>query len=276
VGSSALGASREDSSVKYGGSDTMTTDLIIAGVFFILGLIPTYYFYVKSIRIKEPVYSIRSSNIISDDTSDFPDLVVSYRGQQVRNFTFSTVLFFNRGALTIDRPDIASRNPLRIVPRDCNILEASVFIYNNPSNGITLTSDETRGGFTIDFEYLNQNDGAILTILHDGVSSENLVVVGDMKEVRSLRRVAPASLEVASPPNYRRIVVWTALIFLAAAAVIALSLAFENYEWLRANPMLVVIAVTILVSTFVPEIIRIIILGSRRTLIPKGLEMFGE
>jgi hypothetical protein len=274
MGSSDFGASREDSIVKYGGSDTMTTDIIIAAVFFIVGLIPAYYFYVKSIRIKEPVYSIRSGNLISDDTSDFPDLVVSYRGQQVKNFTFSTVLFFNRGALTIDRTDIASLNPLRIVPKDCNILDASVFIYNNPSNGITLTADEERGGFRIDFEYLNQGDGAILTILHDGVSSENLYVIGDMKEARSIRRVAPGWMRVIAPPSTVNLVVGAATVFLAVTSAVGLLLPLSEQArgWFWGG----VLYFSALAGLSLLSGIVYLVSRARSVVVPKGLEIFDE
>ena len=93
----------------------MNPDLAIAIVFFVIGLIPAYYFYRKSIRIKEPVYSIKSVNVISDYASKYENLTVSYKGEKVENFTVSKVLLCNRGAETIDRQDIASscpRNPL--------------------------------------------------------------------------------------------------------------------------------------------------------------------
>jgi hypothetical protein len=249
----------------------MTTDILIAALFFILGLIPAYYFYKKSIRIKEPVYSIRSSNIISET---FTDLVVSYRGREIERFTFSTILFFNRGAMAIDGNDISSRRPLRIVPKDCNILEATVLIYNNPSNGITLNADEEQGGYRIDFEYLNQDDGAILVILHDGISSENLDVVGDMKEVRSLRRIPPGWLKAASPPDPVNNVVSIVIVFLGVMSALALLLPISETvrDWFRVG----LVYFSCLAIAPVVGLVVSLVRRSRRVVIPKGLESFDQ
>jgi hypothetical protein len=247
----------------------MTTDIIIASVFFILGLIPAYYFYKKSVRIKEPVYSIRSSNIISQT---FTDLVVSYRGKEIRKFTFSAILFFNRGAMAIDGNDVSSRNPLRIVPKDCNILEATVFIYNNPSNGVTLNADEERGGFRIDFEYLNQNDGVIFTVLHDGVSSENLYIVGDMREAVRLRRISPGWMRVAVPPNPVNIVVGVVMVLLGVMSALGLLLPISETAkgWFWGGVFYFgVLAVMSVIGFIMYWVSR-----SRSVVIPKGLEMF--
>jgi hypothetical protein len=82
----------------------MTTEIILAYLGLALGgigLVASYYFYRKSIRIKEPVYSIRSINVISGYSSVFENLEVSYKGEKVESFTVSRVLFFNRGAKSL-------------------------------------------------------------------------------------------------------------------------------------------------------------------------------
>ena len=80
---------------------------------------------IRSIRKKEPVYSIKSNNVISCYSSTYKNLTVSYKGEKVENFTVSKVLFFNRGAVTLNRDDIATLNQLRIIAHGCNILDTT-------------------------------------------------------------------------------------------------------------------------------------------------------
>jgi hypothetical protein len=181
--------------------DIMNTDLLIAIVFFIIGLIPAYYFYKKGIRIKEPVYSIKSVNVISDYASTYENLTVSYKDEKVENFTVSKVLFFNRGAEPIHREDIATLNHLKIVAKSGNILDTMVVHVNNLSSDFKLDFDRANGCILLDFEYLNQHQGAVIEVVHTGLSSQDIDVIGDLKGVKSLKKLSQSSLTNFPPLN---------------------------------------------------------------------------
>src|SRR5688500_3410655 len=87
----------------------------------VLSLIYAYYHYRKGLKIKEPVYSIKSNNLISGSTSTLENLNISYKDYKVENLTVSKILFYNRGAETINRQDIETINPLKISSETCNI-----------------------------------------------------------------------------------------------------------------------------------------------------------
>jgi hypothetical protein len=135
------------------------------------------------------VYSIKSYNVISDYSSIYENLTVSYKDEKVENFTVSKVLFHNRGAVTLNRDDINTRNRLRIEVKSGNILDATVLQENNPSSDFKVSLDRVNKMVMIDFDYLNQYQGAVIEVIYTGLSSNGLDVVGDMKEVKGLRRL---------------------------------------------------------------------------------------
>lgn len=255
----------------------MNTDLIIAIIFFIIGLIPTYYFYKKSIRIKEPIYSIKSVNVISDYASTYPNLTVSYIGEKVKSFTVSKVLFFNRGAIALDRDDLAPLNPLRIEVSSGKILDATVLQVNNPSSDFTVDLNRAFQLFMIDFDYLNQHQGAVIEVIHTGLSSRDIDVVGDMKDVKKLGRLSPLSMRIAPQSNLKRAIGNIALLLLSLLTLTTLIV--TAYEFFRSG---INGFISYLFPTTLLLIALLLILAMSysilfpRTVIPKGLEKFHE
>jgi len=152
-------------------------------------------------------------------------------------------------------------------------LSTTVLQINNFSTDFKVSLDRANDWIIIDFEYLNQHQGAVIEVIHTGLSSEDLQVVGDMKEVKSLIRL---------PPRTMRIV--TALSLMRATAVIALGL----LTMISALTMLTIVSdesapgwATILVGVIIG-----ILLGSATgylagrfrptSNIPAGLEKFDE
>ena len=156
----------------------------IAFVTFAVGLAVSYYFYKKSIRVREPVYSIKNNRLVSSDEIIFPNLKMSYKNKKIENFSVGKILFFNRGAETITKDDIDTVNHLKIVVKnDAKILDASILQMNNPSSQFTLEIEEHE--VLINFEYINKNQGAAIQLLHTG-NLDDIEIVGDIKHVNKI------------------------------------------------------------------------------------------
>jgi|LakMenE18May11ns_1017448.scaffolds.fasta_scaffold9412545_2 uncharacterized alkaline shock family protein YloU len=85
---------------------SLDTLLGITGVILgALGLAAAYVFYRKSIRAKEPMYAMRSENLIRDNISTMTGLKILYNNINIDNLTRTNVAFWNRGAETIDSRD---------------------------------------------------------------------------------------------------------------------------------------------------------------------------
>lgn len=263
----------------------MNADIVIALVFFIIGLIPTYYFYKKSIRIKEPVYCIKSNNLISGSASTLQNLNISYKDHKVENLTVSKILFYNRGAETIKAEDLETINHLGISSQVCDILDGSILQVNNLSNNLRVHYHKDSKSVFINFDYLDQNQGAVIQVVHTGLSSNDINLLGDIKGVQKLEQVLPEKLEKKVPLPVRAkailgvyvLVAIIGLYFIIFQRDFTMSL-FRSYPW----PIgVIALAVSALGGTL-PVFIFLIIVGYIRslfvpiTMLPKGLEQFDE
>lgn len=127
----------------------MNNDWVIAIVLFVIGLIPRYYFYKRGIRMKEPVYSIKSNNLISGSAATPENLNISYKKRKVENLTIPKILFYNRGAETITWQDFETINHLSISSETCKILDGSVLQSNNISNNISVRYNRSSKMFSL-------------------------------------------------------------------------------------------------------------------------------
>ena len=167
----------------------MNNEIIVGAVFFVLGLIPAYLFYLKSIRIKEPVYFIKNERIIYSYQSTVPNLKITYKKKTIEDLSISTVLFYNRGAETITQQDIDTVNHLRIVANnDVKILDVTIEKYNNPASNFNVILNNNQA--IINFDYINKNQGVVIFVTHTGKSNEDIKLVGDIKGVDKLSNVS--------------------------------------------------------------------------------------
>lgn len=83
--------------------------------------------------------------------------------------------------------DLQTANPLRIEGLNgSRILDAKVLARNNSSSQIDVLLEEN-GCAYINFDYLDENQGAVIQIVHTGKSSRDIEIVGDIKGVKELR-----------------------------------------------------------------------------------------
>lgn len=173
----------------------MQTDylgLSVGIIGILIGIIASYYFYRKSLKIKEPCWSVRSSNLIQDYSTKVEQLKILYKDEPVENLTISRVLFWNNGSDTIDGSDIKTANPLKIVgAENVNILDSTIIASNNASSQIKAILNKAENSIPIEFDYLDDKQGAVIQIIHTGKTSEDIKVIGDIKGVKKLQHKFP-------------------------------------------------------------------------------------
>jgi hypothetical protein len=242
------------------------------GVLGLILAIVGIYLTIKSNKKKEPVYSIKSNNLISDYASKYKNLNVSYNRKKVENITISKILFYNRGAETITQDDIyLIKNRPRIVPKEgVKILDASILQTNNPSSEIHVPETPLRDNneVLIWFKYLDQNQGAIYQVIHTGLSSEALDVRGDIIGVQKLVKVPPDKFK--PPPNLRTSLFAILLRLLFMIPTIGFILIFG--EPLNLRLLLIFTMILFVVFDFIPLVFRVM----KGSSVPKGLEKFNE
>lgn len=170
----------------------MQTDIIgvaLGIASLIIGTVVSFYFYRKSLRLKDPCWSIRSNNLIRGYSSKLSGLKIEYNEQNVENLTISKIIFWNDGAETIKRDDITTANPLRIIGTEqVELLEVRPLSSSSTSNCLKCELTEDKKSAPIEFEYLDQGQGAVIQVVHTGTTSKNINIIGDIKGVKKLRK----------------------------------------------------------------------------------------
>ena len=125
---------------------------------------------------------------------------------------------------------------------------------------------EDRTNLNITFEYLDQNNGAVVQIFHTGLSEEDLEFVGRLKGCNIKKENSPLSNHAS--------MIGFALggIFEISALILLFSFANTTY---MSRTLFAIIAIAILLTTY------LILTGIKRFLkvhdsLPEGLRMFDE
>jgi len=164
----------------------MSLEGIIGTSLGVLGLITGYIFYRRSLRTKEPSFALRTNNLIRNHISAIDGLEVFYKNQKVNNLSVTKMMFWNNGAETIERQHITRTNPLVIFSEEeIQLLDAKVLISNNKASEFSCTLQDKNHAL-IDFEYLDKGQGAIIQIIHTGISNKNIKIAGQIKGVRAM------------------------------------------------------------------------------------------
>lgn len=155
---------------------------ILSFLLALLSVILAVIFFIKSRRLKQPRFAIRSFNLVRDFTSRFEALEMLYAGQSIQNLTVSKIAFWNNGAETIDGQDIASADPLVAKLKEgYRILEASVLSVKNEANQFAIAVSDGASRVFLQFDYLDKDEGAVIQILHTGKSSGDIWLGGTIK-----------------------------------------------------------------------------------------------
>lgn len=141
----------------------------------LIGVILAFIFYIKS----KPISKISSfhsyTNLIGTNQSKLPKQVsISYNNKYVKSVSSSEFIIWNSGNTVINKRALATKDPLRIeINPDIKLLRYQIIIENNPTNNISLKTDEDYpNSILIDFDFLEKNEGARIEILHTGTKKD--------------------------------------------------------------------------------------------------------
>lgn len=159
----------------------------------VAGVLASVYLYVRGKRTKEPFWAIRSHLLVEGYSTRFGGLDVTFGGKSIENLSVARVLIWNNGNQTIDRTDLQTADRIHIaLASPAKLLDVRVLATNSPSEFSCIASSDTTA--TIDFEYLDRGQGAVVQLIHTGLSSKDVTVRGSAKGSR--------------PPKQRRVTVY--------------------------------------------------------------------
>lgn len=142
---------------------------LIGLIGIIISVIVSFYFYRKAQVKAMPSYQTRTTQIIdTEENIDVDNVEVMYKGQKVNILAKTHLIFWNDGNQTLDGCNIVKSERLRIVygSDSGQILLANVIKSTRDVNKLHVKVTDDSSSVTIDFDFLDPGDGALIEILH--------------------------------------------------------------------------------------------------------------
>ena len=137
----------------------------------ITGTIFGIWGFAISRRRKEISYAVESFVLVKKNKSTIPKMKLLFDNRQVESLTATNITLWNSGNDAIQRGDIVKDKPLILsAPDTVEILDVQVMKQNEESNLFSV--EMVDGTPTIDFDYMNKKEGAVLQVYHTGPADE--------------------------------------------------------------------------------------------------------
>jgi hypothetical protein len=161
---------------------------VVSTAFGLIGIILAIIFYIKSKKIRQPIYRTRSINLVKENTSKIKSVSILYNENRINNLSVAKIAIWNAGKETINSTDVAKKDKFRIEIDDgYEILDYELLYQKNPINDFKLTkiSDKI---LEIDFDYFDKDEGIIIQIYHTATTEDSLNVKGTLKGGKNIIR----------------------------------------------------------------------------------------
>lgn len=147
--------------------------------------------YLKSRRDKRPYFNVRTFKLITDNVKKIEAIEIQFNGKRVQNLSLTHFALWNRGKDTINRQDVAPKDPLKIlVVPPAELLAAEIMYTSNATNNFLISSNLTGGEISIDFDYFDNNEGLTIHIYHTGTNNDDIKLTGTIKGVIKITKVS--------------------------------------------------------------------------------------
>lgn len=162
---------------------------IISLLLAIIGILFSVYFYFKSKKNKVPTYAVRTINLVRDKVQKINTVEILYSGEKVDNLSISKVALWNDGRDTINKADVALNNPIKVrINGNYKFLDTKILYQKNDANDFSVQISNDKSSVDISFDYFDFEEGIVLELFHTGNTSEDLLIDGKVKSVKSISR----------------------------------------------------------------------------------------
>lgn len=154
----------------------------------IAGIITGFLLWLKPRRPRRLAYLVKTTRI-TEKQERIPKFKIMYENKNIEAFSLSRIALFNDGNEVIDSSIMSKKDPLRIIISESfQILDMNLFYIKNEANDFSLVRNEKGNVTEISFDYMNEGDGCIVEIFHDGATLDDISVVGSFKGIKGINR----------------------------------------------------------------------------------------
>jgi hypothetical protein len=156
--------------------------VVAAAIAVLFGLL-SLYLYLRPRPQKVPLFSTRTTSVVTEVPGSYPKLKVLYDNREVGSLTITKLAFWNAGTGTINASDIPPGDPIRVqVDPPSSILDGRVLDSVHPQgNRFDFQVTSPSSTVPITFDYADRGQGVAIEILHTAQPGEGVKVLGSVK-----------------------------------------------------------------------------------------------
>lgn len=145
---------------------------LVGGVVGIIGVVLTIYSIIKSNFKFQPIMYFKNFPEVRKISDENRQIKVLYKDNEVNQVTTTRFYFWNKGKRPLKKEDVPINDPLSIKliseNKDITILDFNLFKVTKDSCAIKAELGESSDQMVILFNYLDNKDGFILDVQHNG------------------------------------------------------------------------------------------------------------
>lgn len=172
------------------------TGLVLGLVGIVAGILTSYYFYLKARERVDPRYVLQHRPLVDSSSGAMTEVAVLFKGSKVTNLNRCILAIWNRGTRVITRDAIAENDKVRVcLPEGATALGIGVAWSSRPAIGLSAQISDAGSTVTINFDFLDQDDGGLVEILYQGDSKAAPTLTGSIMGAPKGIRSIPGTLE---------------------------------------------------------------------------------
>jgi hypothetical protein len=144
-------------------------EFLLAAASITLGAAVSYYFFRKSQNNAELSYSTITDRMLSVPTQG---LILSFKGQRVKNPQKDRIVVWNSGKRTIYRKQLECVEPPGFTTEGIQILQCNVSSATRKSINANVSINDDRTKLLVDFDFLDPNDGFVIEAIYEFTSKD--------------------------------------------------------------------------------------------------------
>jgi len=167
----------------------MYPSAIIIPIFtLILGGLISWFIAIKMKKAKDPIHFFKMNRLIAEgetEISNISNLKVTYKNENVYNFSSTFLAFWNNGKETITR-DMIVETLSFVMNENCMIFDAQIVYCTDQSNEFAISVSEDKTNVKLDFKYLDYKQGVVIQIFSNVTSTHEHDFCGVIMGARRL------------------------------------------------------------------------------------------
>lgn len=157
------------------------TGLVVGLVGVISGILAAYYFYLKARERIDPRYILRHEPLVDSSSGAMAEVSVRYRDAKVTNLNRCLLIIWNKGNRVITRASVAENDKIRLgLPDDATALGAGILWSSRAAIDLSSCVSNTGSTVSIDFAFLDADDGGVIEILYQGDPNASPTLMGSI------------------------------------------------------------------------------------------------